>query len=211
MLVRYFVPIVAVHVLCLAALVPAFFSWTAVVLCLAGVHVFGQTITLGYHRLLAHRSFSTPRWFEHLLVVGALCCLEDSPARWIATHRMHHAHSDEREDPHTPMVTFLWGHMWWLLVRNRDLHHRANYERYARDVLRDPFYMWIEKHPWSPLWFYGAQEHAPCDDAGGEVRRTRGVGPCQRGRERHGREEDDLRSVEPERAPRVLLDPHVEG
>ena len=157
MLVRYFVPIVAVHVLCLATLVPAFFSWTAVVLCLAGVHVFGQTITLGYHRLLAHRSFSTPRWFEHLLVVGALCCLEDSPARWIATHRMHHAHSDEREDPHTPMVTFLWGHMWWLLVRNRDLHHRANYERYARDVLRDPFYMWIEKHPWSPLWFYGAQ------------------------------------------------------
>ena len=107
--------------------------------------------------MLTHRSFSTPRWFEHVLVVGALCCLEDSPARWIATHRMHHAHSDEREDPHTPMVTFLWGHLWWLLVRNRELHQRGSYERYARDVLSDPFYMWIEKRPWSPLWFYAAQ------------------------------------------------------
>jgi stearoyl-CoA desaturase (delta-9 desaturase) len=55
------------------------------------------------------------------------------------------------------MVTFLWGHMWWLMFRNRDLHHRSSYERYAQDVLRDPFYMWIEKHPWSPLWFYLAQ------------------------------------------------------
>ena len=104
-LLRYSVPILAVHALALLVLVPAFFSWTSVVLCVAGVHVFGQTITMGYHRLLAHRSFRTPLWFEHLLVVGALCCLEDSPARWIATHRMHHAHSDEEEDPHTPMVT----------------------------------------------------------------------------------------------------------
>jgi len=156
-LLRYCVPIVAVHLLALAVLVPAFFSWTAVILCVVGVHVFGQAITLGYHRLLTHRSFKTPRWFEHVIVVGALCCLEDSPARWVATHRMHHAHSDESEDPHSPMVTFLWGHMWWLLVRNHALHQSANYERYARDVLQDPFYMWIEKRPWSPLWFYAAQ------------------------------------------------------
>ena len=157
MFLRYCVPIVAVHLLAFAVFVPAFFSWTAVVLCVVGVHVFGQTITLGYHRLLTHRSFKTPRWFERVLVVGALCCLEDSPARWVATHRMHHAHSDEQEDPHSPMVTFLWGHVWWLFVRNHSLHHPANYERYARDVLADPLYMWIEKHSTSPLWVYGTQ------------------------------------------------------
>jgi len=155
-MLRYLVPIAAVHALALAALVPALFSWTALVACLVGVHVFGQAITIGYHRLLAHRSFSTKRWFEHLLVLGALCCLEDSPARWIATHRMHHAHSDEEEDPHSPLVAFAWGHLWWLLVRNRDLHHRSSYERYARDILADPFYMWVEKRPWSPLWIYAA-------------------------------------------------------
>lgn len=150
-------PILTVHLLALLVFVPALFSWTGVIVCVAGIHVFGQTITMGYHRLLAHRSFATPLWFEHVLVVGALFCLEDSPARWIATHRMHHAHSDEEEDPHTPLVTFLWGHMWWVMVRNQELHHRCNYDRYARDILRDPFYMWIEKNPWSPLWFYLAQ------------------------------------------------------
>ena len=156
-LFRYCVPIVAVHLLALLVFVPALFSWTGVIVCVIGVHLFGQMITMGYHRLLAHRSFSTPRWFEHTLVVGALCCLEDSPARWIATHRMHHAHSDEKDDPHTPLVTFLWGHMWWLFVRNQALHHTCNYHRYTRDVLGDPFYMWIEKRPTSPLWFYVAQ------------------------------------------------------
>ena len=107
-LLRYCVPILAIHLLALLAFVPALWSWTGVVLCVVGIHVFGQTITMGYHRLLAHRSFTTPRWFEHLLVVGAMCCLEDSPARWIATHRMHHAHSDKKDDPHSPLVTLLW-------------------------------------------------------------------------------------------------------
>lgn len=150
-------PIATVHVLALLALVPELFWWPAVFVALAGVHVFGQSITMGYHRLLAHRSFEVPRWAEHALVILALCSLEDSPARWVATHRQHHAHSDEEEDPHSPLVDFIWGHMGWLFLRNRDLHHRTSYERYARDVLRDPFYMWIEKNAWSPLWFYLAQ------------------------------------------------------
>ncbi len=147
----------AVHALSVLVLVPALWSWTGVVLCVAGIHVFGQTITMGYHRLLAHRSFTTPLWFEHLLVIGAMCCLEDSPARWIATHRMHHAHSDEEQDPHSPLVTFLWGHLGWLFVRNQATHQSGNYHRYARDVLGDPLYMWIEKHPQCPFWIYLAQ------------------------------------------------------
>jgi stearoyl-CoA desaturase (delta-9 desaturase) len=156
-LLRYTVPIATVHVLALSVLWPALFSWTGVALCVAGVHFFGQAITMGYHRLLAHRSFGTPRWFEHALVTCALCSLADSPARWVATHRMHHAHSDEQEDPHSPLVTFLWGHLGWLMIRNNALHHRASYERYAQDILRDPFYMWLEKRPWRPLWFYAGQ------------------------------------------------------
>ena len=100
-LLRYTVPIATVHVLALLALWPALFTWTGVLACAFGVHFFGQAITMGYHRLLAHRSFGTPRWFEHALVTFALCSLEDSPARWVATHRMHHAHSDEEDDPHS--------------------------------------------------------------------------------------------------------------
>ena len=47
--------------------------------------------------------------------------------------------------------------MGWLFLHNRELHQWSNYERYAKDVLQDPFYMWLEKNPTSPLWFYVGQ------------------------------------------------------
>ncbi|MFM7261023.1 MAG: hypothetical protein ACKO3W_10510 [bacterium] len=61
MLFRYCVPIVAIHVLALLVFVPKLFSWTGLIVCVVGIHLFGQMITMGYHRLLAHRSFVTPR------------------------------------------------------------------------------------------------------------------------------------------------------
>jgi stearoyl-CoA desaturase (delta-9 desaturase) len=68
-------------------------------------------------------------------------------------HRKHHQHSDEEPDPHSPLVALVWGHLGWLLVENRDLSNASFYEHYARDVLRDPFYMRIERGlMW--LWIY---------------------------------------------------------
>ena len=96
------------HIVALLALWPYFFSWTGLILMVIGVHVFGQGITIGYHRLLTHRSFRTPRWVEHCFAVIGICCLQDTPVRWVATHRIHHNHSDEGEDPHTPLVNFIW-------------------------------------------------------------------------------------------------------
>ncbi len=147
-------PIAAIHLLGLLCLVPALFSWTGLVVCLVGVHLFGQAITMGYHRLLTHRSFECSKWFEHLLVVLAMCSFEDTPARWVATHRIHHAHSDEEDDPHSPLVDAFWGHIGWLFVRNRTLHTTSSYEKYARDILRDPFYFWLERRWWrtASIW-----------------------------------------------------------
>ncbi len=70
---------------------------------------------------------------------------------------MHHAHSDEGEDPHSPLVTFLWGHMGWLFLRNHDLTHVSSYAKYARDTLQDPYYFWLERRPVAPLLIYAAQ------------------------------------------------------
>ena len=141
----YAIPIFAIHVLALAACVPWLFSWVGIVAALVGVHIFGQAITIGYHRLLTHHSFKTPRWVEHTIVVLAQCCLQDTPAKWVATHRYHHLHSDEQPDPHSPLVSFLWSHVGWLLVYNSHSRSIATFEKYARDILRDPFYMKLEK------------------------------------------------------------------
>ena len=141
--------IIAVHLLALLACLPQFFSWIGLWTMVIGIHVFGQGITIGYHRLLTHRSFKTVPWVERTLAILGMCCLEDSPARWVTVHRIHHAHSDEQPDPHSPLVTFLWSHFGWLMVNNREAQSLNAIGTFSKDLLRDPFYMWIEKRPWA--------------------------------------------------------------
>ncbi|MCH2132988.1 MAG: fatty acid desaturase [Phycisphaerales bacterium] len=151
----YAIAIGLVHVLALAAFIPWLFSWTGLIVMVLGIHVFGQGINLCYHRILTHRSAVLPRWLERFFVVIALCCMEDTPAKWVAIHRYHHKHSDEQDDPHSPLVAFLWGHVGWLLVRNKATHNIDTYRQFAGDVLRDPFYMRLEKgYLW--VWIYVA-------------------------------------------------------
>ncbi len=110
-------------------------------------------IGAGYHRLLTHRGFACSKWLEHTLAMLGICSLQDTPARWVAIHRLHHQHSDEEPDPHTPQVSWFWGHVGWLFVENRELSRLATYERYARDVLADPFYLRLERNT-SWFWIY---------------------------------------------------------
>lgn len=118
---------------------------------LLGVHVFGQGITIGYHRLLTHRSFRCPKWVEHCFAILGISCFEDSPVRWVVVHRLHHVHSDEKPDPHSPIVNFVWSHFGWLIVRNRETHSIRATDKFAKDLLRDPFYMYLEKNPYMQL------------------------------------------------------------
>jgi stearoyl-CoA desaturase (delta-9 desaturase) len=68
--------IVGYHLLALLALMPWFFTWSGVVLALAGLFVFGTLgISLGYHRLLAHRGLICPKWLERTFVVLGVCCV----------------------------------------------------------------------------------------------------------------------------------------
>jgi fatty-acid desaturase len=151
---RYAAPIATMHVLALAALLPWLFSWTGVVLLLTGIYFYGGVgINIAYHRLLTHGSFKCPMWLERCFVTVALCCMEDAPASWVATHRLHHNDTDEQADPHSPLVSFLWSHVGWLMLENRDVRCISAYERFARDVLRDPFYLKLER-TLLPIWIY---------------------------------------------------------
>jgi fatty-acid desaturase len=155
---RYASLIIAIHALSLLVFVPWLFSWSGLGLFIAGHYVFGMLgITLGYHRLLTHRSFSCPKWLEHLFALLGVCCLQDSPARWVAIHRQHHQHSDEEPDPHSPLVTAVWSHFGWLVVENHEHNSLAFYEQYARDILKDRFYLRIER---KALWFWIYLLHA---------------------------------------------------
>lgn len=161
---RYAIGIPLIHLLACLAFLPYFFSWTGVVLCILGLYVFGTLgINLCYHRLLTHQGLVAPKWLEHSLAILGVCTLQDTPACWVAMHRIHHKNSDHRPDPHSPLVNFLWGHCGWLMVENRDFRDINYYQRFTRDLLRDPFYLKLERSEnWLKIYlasmavFYGA-------------------------------------------------------
>lgn len=143
----YVVAFTFYHAMALLAVVPWLFSWAGLTLWILGFYIFGTLgINLCYHRLLTHRSFNCPRWLEHFFAIIGVCCLQDTPARWVAVHRLHHQHSDEPGDPHSPLAGFFWGHMGWLLRSNRELERMQLYEHYSKDILRDRFYFKLERN-----------------------------------------------------------------
>jgi stearoyl-CoA desaturase (delta-9 desaturase) len=103
----------------------------------------GLGITVGYHRLLTHRSFQTSRPVQYTFAILGSMSVQGPVLSWVADHRKHHAHTDEDGDPHSPhlagrgvigAVKGLWhAHVGWLF----SLKDRAEPERYARDWLED--------------------------------------------------------------------------
>ena len=94
-------------------------SWTNVLTALV-LHWFavGFGISLGYHRLHTHRGYKTSKAFEYFLALCGTLTLEGGPIFWVATHRVHHQHSDHEGDPHTPHDGGFWAHMGWILFRD---------------------------------------------------------------------------------------------
>jgi fatty-acid desaturase len=142
----YAITVAVYHLLALLAVLPWCFSWTGLWLAVAGTYIFGSLgINLCYHRLLTHRGLVCPKWLEHGFAILGICSMQDTPARWVAVHRRHHEHSDRQDDPHSPLAGAFWGHVGWMLVENRDLVRLKIYDRYAKDILRDPFYRRLER------------------------------------------------------------------
>jgi len=104
----------------------------------------GLGITVGYHRMLTHRSFQTYKPLEYMWAFLGSMAVQGPVIAWVADHRKHHAHTDAEGDPHSPHVgrgdgilgalRGLWyAHMGWLF----DAHGRADGEKYARDLVED--------------------------------------------------------------------------
>jgi stearoyl-CoA desaturase (delta-9 desaturase) len=136
--------IATMHVGALAA--PFFFSWPAFFVCLFLYWLTGSIgVCLGYHRYLAHRGFKLQgptRFFVNLC--GCLS-VEGSPLHWAATHRLHHAKSDQVGDPHSPFDGNWWSHILWLFVRITPEQRRALQLKYAPDLANDPMMLFFEK------------------------------------------------------------------
>lgn len=112
-------------------------------------------IGMAYHRLLTHRGYKTPKWMEYFLTTCATLALEGGPIFWVATHRIHHQYSDHDGDPHTPREGALWAHIGWILM-GKGMHHDTEVlRRYAPDLCKDPFHVFMSKWHWVPQTVLG--------------------------------------------------------
>jgi stearoyl-CoA desaturase (delta-9 desaturase) len=137
------------HVGAVAALF--MFSWKALAVALLLWWISGSLgIGMGYHRLLTHRGYKTPKWVEYLLTVCATLTLEGGPFFWVGVHRLHHQNSDQEGDPHSPRHGGFWAHMGWIITR-RSLHNGSpELLAYVPDLRKDKFHTWISKWHWTP-------------------------------------------------------------
>lgn len=111
---------------------------------LAFLYLNGMSITGGYHRLWAHKSYEAHpalRWFFALWGAGAL---QNSILIWASDHRRHHRHVDDNErDPYSAGRGLWFSHMGWML---RDYPGNEQDFSNAQDLERDPIVMFQHRH-----------------------------------------------------------------
>lgn len=129
-----------------------FMGWLYLSLMLVGWFITGLGITVGFHRLLTHRSFDTYRCVRAAWMLAGAMSVEGSPLVWCAVHRRHHQFSDLPGDPHSPHLagdTWLgwWRGLWhshagWLFT---GVWSHPEQQRYIPDLLADPLLVRLDR------------------------------------------------------------------
>jgi len=128
------------------------FTWKALAITAALYWMaIGFGIGMGYHRLHTHRSYRVPKFIEYFFAVCGTLTLEGGPIFWVATHRVHHQNSDHAGDPHTPHDGGFWAHMGWIIFGDSKHNNTQLMSRYAPDLARDRFYLWLNTYHYVPL------------------------------------------------------------
>ncbi|MDX1514006.1 MAG: fatty acid desaturase [Gammaproteobacteria bacterium] len=143
-----------VHVGALAA--PFWFTWQGLAAMLVLYVLTGIGITVGYHRLLAHRAFRTTTAVTRVFATLGVLAMQGGPLRWVADHRLHHFHSDTGRDPHDIGRGMFFAHMGWLFYVYPSDYDRKRIRHLARDLARDRYLLWLEKHHFVPGCALGA-------------------------------------------------------
>ncbi len=127
-------------------------GWLYLALLAAGWLVTGLGVTVGFHRLLSHRSFETHAWVRAFWTALGAIAAQGPPLTWCATHRKHHELSDQPGDPHSPhgygdgcwnaIRGLVHSHIGWIFSNHTD---DATLARYVPDLQKDWLLVSIER------------------------------------------------------------------
>ena len=110
--------------------------------------IMGFGVTIGYHRLLTHKSFRTYKWIQYFFAILGTAAVQGPVLTWVSDHRKHHKFTDVLGDPHSPHVDYseslsglYHAHMGWLL-KDREV---SDWRIYAKDLCDDEVIRWINR------------------------------------------------------------------
>ena len=99
-------------------------------------------ITVGYHRLISHRSFNCSNWAKGCLLIAGGWALENSALKWASAHIRHHARCDQDEDPYNAQRGFWYSHVGWIFFKDPLSYD----EKYTSRLRQDPVVMWQHRY-----------------------------------------------------------------
>ena len=96
-------------------------GWKMIASSLVLLYLTGLSITAGYHRFYAHRSYRAKPLIEGILLFFGAMAGQGSALRWSFDHRLHHAHVDTDDDPYSIKKGFWYAHFLWILEKPRTI------------------------------------------------------------------------------------------
>ncbi|MBU63220.1 MAG: acyl-CoA desaturase [Opitutae bacterium] len=101
-----------------------------------------MSITVGYHRLFSHKAFKAKWPVKLITLLFGAATFENSALWWSASHRIHHKHVDQDDDPYDISKGFFWAHIGWLMFKLKPEGPMNN----VQDLRKDRMVMW--QHRW---------------------------------------------------------------
>lgn len=103
-------------------------------------------ITMGAHRLWAHRSFKANLPLRIILGSLQTIAFQNSIFEWARDHRVHHKFSETNADPHSAERGFFFSHMGWLMYRKHPDVITKGRTLNTSDLLNDPVVRFQKNH-----------------------------------------------------------------
>jgi stearoyl-CoA desaturase (Delta-9 desaturase) len=114
--------------------------WSDLILLVTLYAFVALGVTVGFHRMLTHRSFRPHPVVKCVLLILGSMAWEGPALEWAATHIKHHAQADREGDPHSPVEGFFHAHLGWLFN-----DRTADPNVYCRKLVQDPMVTFISR------------------------------------------------------------------
>jgi stearoyl-CoA desaturase (delta-9 desaturase) len=111
-------------------------------------------ISIGFHRLLSHRSFKAKKWFKYFSSLIGCLATGGAPLSWVGAHRLHHSSPDGNDDPHSPIVKGYFNvyfHAWGKTIIPR---------KYIRDLIKSNYHKFLYRYYFLMLFFWAMALYA---------------------------------------------------